>query len=139
MKIKHTLYDATAISLSALCTIHCLMLPLIVSWLPAAIVTTMQNEVFHVFMVLLVIPLSLFALFMGCKKHKNYSVLSLGGIGLLFLISAVLFGHDYLGEVGEKAITVIGSGFIATSHFLNYYLCGKKENDCCECDSKIQS
>lgn len=131
--MNHTraLSDTAAIGLSLLCAIHCLMLPLVLSWLPAAMALTVGGEVFHLLMVLLVIPLSLYALLIGCKQHKRSRVVILGCIGLSLLLSAVFFGHDYLGGMGEKVMTVIGSGFVAIGHWLNYHLCQHDER--CDC------
>jgi acid stress-induced BolA-like protein IbaG/YrbA len=63
--------DKIAISLSTLCVIHCLSLPLLVALLPSFTVLSLHGEAFHFWMVVAVIPISLFALQMGCKKHKT--------------------------------------------------------------------
>jgi hypothetical protein len=63
--------DKIAISLSTLCVIHCLSLPLLVALLPSFTVLSLHGEAFHFWMVVAVIPISLFALQMGCKKHKK--------------------------------------------------------------------
>ncbi len=125
------LSDKTAIGLSAACTAHCLLLPLALTWLPTSAALTLQDEAFHWSMVLLVIPISLFALRVGCKEHQHNRVLILGLIGILLLISAVLFGHDLVGELGEKLITVLGSALIAVGHIWNFKLCQAHED--CDC------
>lgn len=129
MNTIRPLSDKLAISISTLCTIHCLMLPLIVSWLPTATALTLEDEIFHLSMVLAVIPLSLYALTLGCKQHKRYRVIVLGTIGLLLLILAVFLGHDILGEFGEKWLTVTGASFITIAHVFNHYFC-RHDNDC---------
>ena len=123
------LSDKTAISLSLICTLHCLALPLAVIMLPSLAILPLENEAFHWSIVLIVIPISIYALTMGCKKHRRYGILLTGGIGLLVLIAAVLFG-EALGEVMEKSLTVLGSAIIAFGHFRNYYWCRQKD---CEC------
>lgn len=128
-----TLSDTAAIGLSLLCAIHCLMLPLVLVWLPTAMALTVGDEIFHVVMVLLVIPLSLYALLVGCKQHKRFRVLMLGCIGLSLLLAAIFLGHDYLGDIGEKVMTVIGAGLVAVGHWFNYQLCQSDER--CDCGS----
>jgi carbon starvation protein CstA len=126
-----SLSDKAAVTLSMLCTIHCLLLPFFLAWLPTAVALTVESESFHLVMILLVLPLSLFALFVGCKAHKRYRVLVLGFIGLFLLLLAIFLGHDVLGEMGEKILTVIGSLFIVVGHLQNYHLC--RHNACCDC------
>ena len=118
-----SLSDKTAISLSLACTLHCLVLPLVAVFLPSFIAIPLQDEIFHVWMIIGVIPISAYALTMGCKKHKHYKILLLGGIGLLTLSVVAFLGHDLLGEKLEKTFTVLGTIIIAIAHIWNYRLC----------------
>ena len=119
--------DRVAISASGICAFHCLLLPLILSLLPALGATFFGQETFHVVLLWLVIPLSVVALSMGCRKHKNWVVGVLGLIGLTFLIIAAVFGHDFLGEMGERFATLAGALFIGVGHYRNYALCRRTE------------
>lgn len=118
--------DKMAISLSLLCAIHCLVFPLVIVLLPSIAALQLNDEAFHVWMLLAVIPTSIYALTVGCKQHKHYRVLTLGLLGLLLLVLAVI-----LGGVWEKALTLIGAGIIVLGHYRNYRLCQHEEN--CEC------
>ena len=131
MNILRPWSDKLAISLSFLCTLHCLLLPLLVALLPAVSTLAMDSEWFHYAMVLMVIPLSFFALTLGCKQHQQYRILFLGGLGVCLLITAVLFGHDLGGELAEKVLTVIGASFVALGHVLNFRLCQDAKS--CDC------
>ncbi len=131
MKNLQTTTDKTAIGLSLLCSIHCLAFPLLVVLLPSLAALNLDNEAFHLWMVMAVIPTSVVALTLGCKKHKNFGLLSIGLVGLVFLILAVALGEDLLGEFWEKGLTVIGSAVIAYGHYRNYRLC--QEHTCEEC------
>lgn len=124
--------DKTAISLSFICTLHCLAVPLTVALLPTMTAINLGDEAFHLWMVIAVIPTSILALSMGCKKHRDYRVLLLGISGLSLLILAAFFGHDFLGESGETAATVLGAIFIAAGHLLNHRLCQRSH---CECQT----
>ena len=126
------LADKTAISLSVLCSIHCLLLPLAIVLLPALAGMPFADEHFHMWMVFAVIPTSIFALTLGCRKHQRYHVVAWGGIGVATLVLAVIVGHD-LGESWEKGLTLLGSILVATGHILNHRLCKQHEcNDECE-------
>jgi len=59
MKTISTSLDKSAITLSALCLAHCLLLPLVTVLLPTVIATTMNQEVFHTLMVVCVLPISI--------------------------------------------------------------------------------
>jgi len=131
MKTAQELTDKLSIALSMLCAIHCLVLPFILVILPSLAVLQLQDESFHLWMLYAVLPISIFALTMGCKKHKRYQLLAVGGTGLLLMVLAVTLGHDLLGEIGEKGLTLVGAILVATGHFLNFKSCQKlKECGC---------
>lgn len=131
MKFLTNSLDKSAITLSALCVIHCLLLPVLIVLLPSLAATGLDNEMFHIMMVTLVLPISIYALTMGCKKHKKQSVAYTGVIGLLILVAALVFGESHLGEAGEKLWTTIGSVIISIAHIRNFKLCQQSES--CSC------
>ncbi len=136
MRNLQVITDKTAISLSLLCAIHCLALPLIVALLPSLAALGLEDEAFHFWMVIAVIPTSVIALTMGCKKHKRYSVLMIGAVGLCILAAAAFLGEDILSEFWEKGLSLIGTTFIAVGHVWNYRLCRQKVN--CDCPENKQ-
>ena len=125
-----TYTDKIAISLSLLCALHCLALPIAIVILPSIAALPLADEAFHVWMVIAVIPISIYALTIGCKKHQRYRVVFLGVIGLFFLAFAAFLSEAYLNELWEKIFTVIGATIIALGHYWNYQLC-QKQNECC--------
>ena len=137
MRNLQVITDKTAISLSLLCAIHCLALPLIVALLPSLASLGLEDEAFHFWMVVAVIPMSVIALTMGCKKHNRYPVLVIGVIGLCVLGAAAFLGEEHLNEFGEKGLTLVGATFIAIGHVWNYRLCRQKVN--CDCPEKKES
>ncbi len=127
MKTAQTFFDKAAISLSTLCVIHCLLVPIALSMNSALLVLPLEGELFHQLLVFLVLPTSLIGLTLGCKKHKNWQIFLWGLTGLVFVVVAILLGHHLLGEFGEKTLTTIGSVLIAWSHFKNYQRCRLKQ------------
>jgi len=117
--------DKIAISLSFLCALHCLAIPILIALLTNLAIISLDREVFHLGMVVAVLPISIYALTLGCKKHKTPSVMITGLLGLLLLIGAVMFSESHLGEIGEKLLTVIGAALVALSHYQNYSRCQK--------------
>lgn len=134
MKLSSLTADKFAVGFSALCAIHCLALPLLLALIPSIAGLPLASESFHIWMVIAVIPTSIYALTLGCKKHQQKSILAYGVIGLGFLIVALTLGETLMGEFGEKFFTVLGALVIAFAHFKNYRLCQEKDN--CECPSK---
>lgn len=111
--------DKLAITLSIACAIHCLALPLILLLLPSFVALQLNYEAFHTWMVIIVLPTSVYALFMGCKQHKRYKLLFIGFLGLILLVLALSIGNEYW----EKVLTLVGSSVIAGGHYWNYRLC----------------
>ena len=120
-------YDKIAISFSVVCALHCLLLPIIVIFLPAISATFLGSEDFHKTLLYFVIPSSIIALSLGCKMHGKYEVYSYGVIGIGTLLFASFFGHEYLGEIGEILFTLIGAGILSLGHYKNQKLC----TECC--------
>ena len=123
--------DAAAVSLSLLCAVHCLATPILITLLPSAIALRLEDEIFHLWMLLGVVPISTIALTLGCNDHRNLGVACIGALGITMLCSAALLGHDLLGEGGERALTLLGAGLIAGSHIRNFTLC--RNSKICEC------
>ena len=132
MKNIQSISDNTAISLSLLCIIHCLALPLIIVMLPALTTFNLEDEATHIWMLIAVVPISAYAMTMGCRKHNNYSIMILGTVGLTILVTTALLGYDILGETGESVSTTAGAAIIAVAHLLNQRLCRRSN---CQCES----
>ena len=126
-----TLSDRAAISLSLLCTFHCLVFPWAIVLIPSLAILPLEDEAFHLWMLAAVLPTSVYALTMGCRKHKRYHIAILGTLGLSILIAALFVGEGESAEIWEKTLTVIGSTFVAVGHLWNFRLC--RHHDNCSC------
>ncbi|MBL7649736.1 MAG: MerC domain-containing protein [Candidatus Hydrogenedentes bacterium] len=115
--------DKIAIGLSALCAVHCLILPLIAGLLPALAALTGSHVHFHTLMLVAVLPLSSFALGAGWLRHRDAAVLALGLTGLILIVVAATVGHDLPSEAAERWTTVAGSLLLALAHLRNYRQC----------------
>ena len=127
--------DRAAVGLSLLCAVHCLLLPIAVALSPTVAALGIDDEAFHQWMIVGVLPISVFALYLGCVKHRNYKILSIGVAGLLVLGLTILLGHEVLGETGEKAMTLLGAVLIAISHWRNYRAC--QQEPACACPDAV--
>ena len=120
--------DHLAIVFSGTCLLHCLALPLLVTLFPIVQSAFLDEAMFHLLMLVLILPTSLLALSTGCFKHKDRLTISLGSIGLAVLTVTSLFGHDLFGLNGERIVTSIGGVILAASHIRNFLLC--RQHDC---------
>jgi len=116
--------DKLAISLSAVCLVHCLLTPALLTLLPIVSSTLLlEDALFHKFLLWLILPTSSIALFLGCRKHKQFSIAFCGIVGMSILVAVAFFGHELFGIAAEKIATSIGGLILAASHFLNFRAC----------------
>jgi len=122
--IKSTTIDKFAISLSGVCLMHCLLAPVLVTLTPIFTLSAVAEDIlFHQLMLWIVLPTSMVALFLGCRKHRLFSIAATGLLGILILVIVAFFGHEFFGSVAEKIATSIGGLILAGSHYLNYRAC----------------
>lgn len=119
--------DQWAISTSAICAVHCLCLPLLLGVFPALSTSIFGQEGFHKLLIWLIIPLSLFSLTLGCKRHRKPFVALLGLMGVMILFLTAFLGHVLLGEFYERLATLVGASAIAAAHVRNFILCRQEE------------
>ena len=117
------LLDHTAIGLSALCALHCLAMPVAMVLLPSLTFLPFADEHFHLALVFVVLPTSLFALFMGCRRHRRIRVFVWGGSGVAMLLGTAIVGHEVLEGSWERILTLIGASLVVFGHLQNFRLC----------------
>ena len=117
--------DKLSITLSMACMIHCLLMPSFLILTSGFLALAIDNELIQKIFLILVIPVSLYALISGFQNHKITSYLYLGISGLWLLIFAVFFG-----ELAEQVLTFLGSLIVAFSHYQNFQTCRKLDCDC---------
>ena len=120
--------DTAAVVLSGVCMLHCLALPIALTILPIVNVTLLDESTFHLIMMAVILPISVIALTIGCRQHKDKLTLVLGSVGLGILTITAIFGHDLLGLAGERIVTSIGGLILAAAHIQNYLCC--RNDDC---------
>ena len=122
--------DNLAISLSLLCLLHCFFTPTFIILAPSILSFSFNNEIIHYVILLFAIPISVFALFIGFKRHHNLSNFIFGLFGLLVLFLALLLGEKIIGVYGEKGLTLLGSIIVTIAHFKNIKICKDLDCDC---------
>ena len=133
-RIDSTTLDGVAISISALCVVHCLLTPVAVIAFPILASSMWASHEFHGWLLALILPSSALALYLGCRRHRDGAVLGLGLMGLTVLIAPVVLGPAVMTELGEIVVTTAGGTLLAVSHVLNYRRCRRLrcEEQSCE-------
>ena len=123
MRLKTNIADKMAIGISLICTLHCLVLPiLLIAVPPVSGLLALNDEIFHLWLLVAILPISIFAVVAGFIHHRSFSVSIVTASGITLLILAAALGHDLLGEAGELILTVTGSVMVAVGHFQNMKL-----------------
>ncbi len=120
--------DKLAMTLSSACAIHCFFSPAFILLTSGLFSFSFDNESVHYLILLIALPVSLYALISGFMNHKTAYLLTVGVFGLFVLLLAVALGESIMGELGEKTFTLIGSFLVVYAHFKNHQAC--KELDC---------
>ena len=120
------IFDTIGITISGTCAIHCLMAPVTVIILPLLGLTIVDEHILHEILLYLILPSALIAITMGCRKHKDYSVVALAIIGISLLVYTFVL-HDIYNPQLITVMTFIGSTLLVISHVRNYMLCRKAD------------
>lgn len=121
--------DVAGAIFSQLCLVHCLMLPLLLAFIPALPVSDFfAGEAFHFGVLCLATPITTFALWNGYRNHGCPRAMIFGFVALaaLWLVHALegTLNHDL-----ASAFSVTGGMMMAWAHWQNWSL--TKERLCC--------
>lgn len=137
-KKPKSLFDKFAISISAICIVHCLTVPLLVAFLPIAALGLSFDQHFHEIIFWLVFPVSSVGLIAGAREHKTFMPVIMGILGLgVFTYSIYL--HGILSLSLEFILSISASLLLAYAHWMNLKLVRKyhihgKSFDQARCD-----
>lgn len=98
-------------------------MPVIVTMLPIMASSFFSHEMFHTLSLFLILPTSVIALFLGCRKHRHFHIVVTGVLGMAIITFTIIWGHDFLGETNEKIGISIGGIILAISHVFNFRAC----------------
>ena len=130
--IMQKIIDNLGITISSICAIHCILLPVLLIIAPYSFLSSHE---FHEALIYFIIPSALIAFILGCKKHGDKLVAAMGTTGILFLLTALLLHNEFHAdqhneELYSILITICGSVLLIFSHLRNRRLCMKEEYSC---------
>lgn len=114
---KGGILDHVAIVLSGLCLLHCLLLPFIIAVLP--LLSKIDESHFHAQMLIVVIPVSVFAFALGFRRHASKAIIAWGVIGAAILVFGATIAHARYGATVDTLVTMVGAIVLATTHYFN--------------------
>ncbi|MDJ0759452.1 MAG: MerC domain-containing protein [Woeseiaceae bacterium] len=105
-----------AAGLSAVCLIHCLALPVLISLLALSVPFT-ENEFVHVGLVLMAAPATLWVMHKS-RSHRNHRLfIAVAAIGLTLLLAGTFFSP--LASF-EEHLTIVGALLLVTAHIRHW-------------------
>ena len=109
--------DKLGIWLSGICMVHCILTPTVLVTLP--LMSFAKSEWPHILLGGLLPLVTLAAFIPGFRRHRDWVVMELGIMGLVFIIFAALDPFHFLNEVTEGLVTSVGSLTLIGAHLRN--------------------
>ena len=120
--------DNFGLTISAACAIHCILLPILLILAPYVELTFFTSHEFHESLMYFILPTSLIAFTLGCKRH-NDDIVKLGGICAIFVLLIAISLHDF-SEVLSVILTLFASCLLIFTHLRNRTLCSHEDYSC---------
>lgn len=114
---RKNLLDSIAIGVSFACLVHCLVLPLLVAFLPAWSAWLELPRTFHFWVIAFALPFSLGVLLQAARKHGWFAPLLVGTAGLLLMA----IGLTVQDSLREAMVTSSGAALLAAGHLMNWH------------------
>lgn len=127
--------DRAAVAASALCLVHCLLLPLLLAALPALAAVVTLPEQLHVIAFAVAVPTSTAAMGLGWRRHARTAPALVAAVALALLGTGALAVDSLGGDASlERWLTSLGGVLLAGAHLANARAvarCGCPTAPCC--------
>jgi uncharacterized membrane protein YozB (DUF420 family) len=122
--------DHVGVIASALCLVHCILTPVVLSLSAVWVHYLPSEERFHRGLATMVAAIGCIAIVRGYRKHRRLRVFFLmtGGLGLIF--AGAYLGNRLPSHAAEVAVTMTGSSLMIAAHLINHTFCKR----CDRCD-----
>ena len=122
-KVTAVHLDGLGASVSGLCLVHCVSMPLVFAFAPTLAHLIPGDEIVHRFLAFLVVGAGLPSFVIGFRKHKQWLVLAAGLSGMGIILRALVFGDRFSSHAAEIGVTMMGSLLLTTAHLTNRTFC----------------
>jgi len=115
--------DRIGVWTSAMCVVHCLLTPVLLSMSVALAHFLPSEERVHRSLALFLALVGTIALVRGFRRHRRVQVLVLMAFGLASIFFGAYAGDRLPGHWAEVAVTTLGSLMMIAAHRLNHTFC----------------
>lgn len=115
--------DQIGVWTSALCVVHCLLTPVLLSISAVSAHFLPSEEKTHRTLAVGIGAIGAIALLRGYRRHRSSRVLLLMVTGLVFIFGGAWWGDHLPSHAAEVFITLTGSGFMISAHRINHTFC----------------
>lgn len=117
MQVIRQALDILGISASFLCALHCLALPLVVTFGLAGGLPWLQSATLEWSLIGSTFIIAGWSLFGSYNRHRSLHPLTVAGIGFFVIVGGHLLGHTV-----EHYLAACGGLAVAYAHYLNWQL-----------------
>jgi hypothetical protein len=118
--------DQFGMTISALCLIHCLLLPVAAALTPLVARSLALPEWVHLALLSAALPIAIAALGAGWRQHRRSGIAVVGLLGLALLGGGIAAHEGWLGGTDgawlDPVLTSIGALLLGGAHLLNWRL-----------------
>jgi hypothetical protein len=122
--------DNLGIWASALCVVHCIATPILLSMSVVFVHLIPGEEKTHRTLAVGIAALGAIALAKGFRTHGRRRILGIMATGLAFIFAGAFYGDRLPSHGYEVAVTMTGSILMITAHRMNHTFC-KACTRCC--------
>ena len=115
--------DQLGVWASALCVVHCLLTPVVLSLSIVSVHFLPSEEKTHRTLAILIATIGALALVKGYRTHGRRRIMLLMTIGLACIFAGAYWGNHLPSHLAEVLVTFTGSAFMITAHRMNHTFC----------------
>jgi hypothetical protein len=120
-KLLRSFFDYIGVSISAICAVHCLALPVLAISAPYLIGGLIASEALEWGILLTSATLGITSVVAGHLKHRSYAPVRYLSVALFALFVGVIM-HD-TNPIAHAIFMVLGGSLMAATHWANLKLC----------------
>jgi hypothetical protein len=119
--LKRLGWDLVGVTLSGLCVVHCVAIPILILFFPLVARDFIPTEdKTHAFLLAFILGIAGAAFISGYRVHGQKRPVVWMASGLALVLYATFFAHSHLGHLWEPVFAIAGSLALIRAHILNH-------------------